>query len=136
MIAEGCMTKPHIKFRIDFGPGEAIGPGKVALLEQIERSGSISGAARDLGMSYRRGWMLLESLNESFREPVTTATKGGKGGGGAMLTPLGRELIRTYRAFEDNVQEQAARHFMPLARHARKIPGGDKAMTVVRMHDR
>jgi molybdate transport system regulatory protein len=136
MIAEGFMTKPHIKFRIDFGPGEAIGPGKVALLEQIERSGSISGAARDLGMSYRRGWMLLESLNESFREPVTTATKGGKGGGGAILTPLGRELIRTYRAFEDNVQQQAARHFMPLARHARKIPSGDKAMTIVRMHDR
>jgi molybdate transport system regulatory protein len=130
------MPKPHIKFRIDFGPDEAVGPGKVALLEQIERSGSISQAARDLGMSYRRGWLLIESLNDSFWEPVTTAMKGGKGGGGATLTPLGREVIRAYRAFEKNVQELAVRHFTPLSRHSRKLGGGNKTAPIVRMHDR
>jgi len=130
------MPKPIIRFRIDFAPDEAIGPGKIALLEQIEHSGSISQAARDLGMSYRRGWLLVESLNRSFREPVTMASRGGKGGGGVRLTPFGREVIRIYRAFESEVQEQAARHFMPLARQARKTPGSPPAAPIARMSAR
>jgi molybdate transport system regulatory protein len=111
--------KPSIRFRVDFGPSEAIGPGKIALLEAIEQSGSISQAARDLGMSYRRGWQLVESLNSSFRAPLTAASKGGRGGGGARLTPLGREAIRAYRRFEAELQKQAERHFRLLAQQAR-----------------
>jgi molybdate transport system regulatory protein len=130
------MAKPIIRFRIDFGPDEAIGPGKIALLEQIERSGSISQAARELGMSYRRGWLLLESLNESFREPLTRASTGGKGGGGVTLMPLGHEVIRAYRAFEADVQAQAARHFMPLALHARKMTGRARGAGKVRLSAR
>ena len=130
------MAKPIIRFRIDFGPDEAIGPGKIALLEQIDKSGSISRAARDLGMSYLRGWKLIESMNESFREAVITASTGGKGGGGATLTPLGREIIRTYRAFEAEVQERAARHFTPLARKARTTHGGSDTAPIIRMSAR
>jgi molybdate transport system regulatory protein len=130
------MAKPTIKFRVDFGPCEAIGPGKIALLEQIDRSGSISQAARNLGMSYRRGWLLVESLNDSFREPLTMASTGGKGGGGVTLTSLGHEVIRTYRLFETEVQEQAARHFLPLARQARKTLDATKIVPKVRMSAR
>jgi molybdate transport system regulatory protein len=130
------MAKPIVKFRIDFGPEESIGPGKIALLERIEGSGSISKAARALGMSYSRGWQLLDSLNESFREPLATASKGGRGGGGATLTPLGREVIRTYRAFETEVQDRAALHFSPLSRRVRAAAERSKAAPVIRMCDR
>jgi molybdate transport system regulatory protein len=73
---------PSIRFRVDFGPKSAVGPGKIALLEYIERSGSLSQAARDLKMSYRRAWLLLDSLNSSFVEPVTVAKVGRAGHGG------------------------------------------------------
>jgi len=74
----------HVKARHQishrFGPDEAIGPGKISLLEHIDSSGSISQAARDLGMSYRRGWQLVVSLNQSFEEPLITASTGGRAG--------------------------------------------------------
>ena len=130
------MAKPSIRFRIDFGPDESIGPGKVALLEHIDRSGSISQAARDLGMSYRRAWQLVESLNGAFRAPLTTASTGGKRGGGATLTPLGHEVVRTYRACETDLQGQVARHFRPLARLARKTSAAPKAAPLLRMSQR
>jgi molybdate transport system regulatory protein len=113
------MAKPSIWFRIVFGPEGAIGPGKIALLEQIDRSGSISQAARNLGMSYRRGWLLVEALNSCFREPLTRASTGGKGGGGVKLTPFGHEVVSVYRAFEAAVQKKAARDFTPLAQKVR-----------------
>lgn len=71
-----------------------MGPGKIALLEEIERSGSLSQAARNLNMSYRRAWQVLESLNSSFGEPLVFTSTGGRGGGGAALTLLGERLIR------------------------------------------
>ncbi|HEY2675917.1 MAG TPA: hypothetical protein VGI65_03040 [Steroidobacteraceae bacterium] len=130
------MAKPSITFRVDFGPDSAIGPGKIALLEQIDRSGSISQAARDLGMSYRRGWLLVESLNELFREPVTRASTGGKGGGGVTLTPWGHHVILAYRSFESAVQEKAAQHFNQLALRARKSTGRAKVAAKVTMRPR
>jgi molybdate transport system regulatory protein len=130
------MAKPSIRFRIDFGPDESIGPGKVALLERIDRSGSISQAARDLGMSYRRAWQLVESLNGSFRAPLTTASTGGRRGGGATLTALGHEVVRTYRACETDLQDRVARHFRPLARQTRNTSATPKAATVLRMSAR
>lgn len=106
------INSPSVRFRIDFGPDTAIGPGKIALLEQIERAGSLSKAAHDSGMSYRRAWQLLESLNSSFAAPVAVARMGGYGGGGATtLTPLGKDLIRRYRAFESKIQTHAVEHF-------------------------
>jgi len=130
------MTVAKIRFRIDFESGEAIGPGKVDLLEKIDESGSISAAARNLGMSYRRAWQLLESLNSSFRQPVATTSKGGKGGGGAIITPLGQELIRTYRTFEADLGGRAARHFTALAQKARKRASRRNAAPIVRLHSR
>ena len=76
-----------------FESGARIGPGKAKLLESIRDTGSISAAARDMGMSYKRAWVLLDSINRAFTEPVVTAAPGGAGGGGASLTPFGAEVL-------------------------------------------
>ena len=78
----------------------AMGPGKAELIERIARSGSISAAARAMGMSYRRAWQLAESLNRTFREPVVATAVGGARGGGARVTPFGMRLAEQYRAME------------------------------------
>ena len=113
------MPTPAVRFRVEFGRDEAIGPGKIALLEQIGRGGSLSQAARDLNMSYRRAWQLLDSLNGCFIERVALTAKGGRGGGGATLTPFGRQLIRIYREFDAEIQARAARSFRTIASEAR-----------------
>jgi molybdate transport system regulatory protein len=97
-----------VRLRIDIGSGCSIGPGKIALLEQIERSGSLSKAARILKMSYRRAWLLLEDLNRTMGQPVTTASVGGAGGGGARITPFGRHVIATFREIEAAASGAAA----------------------------
>ena len=113
------MPSPAIRFRVEFGRDEAIGPGKIALLEQIGSGGSLSQAARNLNMSYRRAWQLLDSLNGCFIERVALTAKGGRGGGGATLTPFGRQLIRVYREFDAEIQARAARRFRTIASEAR-----------------
>lgn len=113
------MKTPHVRLRIDFGPACAIGPGKIALLEAITQHGSISGAARALGMSYRRAWLLLEEVNVSFEEPATRSSVGGSGGGGVELTDFGRRLIALYRGFEDKVDALAGRQFREIAAGAK-----------------
>ncbi len=105
------MSGAIIRFRVDLGPELGIGPGKIALLEHIGTSGSLSEAARTLGMSYRRAWQLLDSLNRCLKEPVTRAQKGGQHGGGSSLTDFGRQLIRVYRAFDAETQRRGARAF-------------------------
>jgi molybdate transport system regulatory protein len=81
----------------------SIGPGKTALLEAIAATGSISAAGRSLGMSYRRAWQLVESMNRNFREPLVLTATGGVRGGGAQVTPFGHEVLRRYRAMEARV---------------------------------
>jgi len=83
----------------------ALGPGRAELLERIEQSGSISAAARQMKMSYRRAWLLVESTNAAFIEPLVQANTGGSGGGGAQLTAFGKDMLARYRALE----EKAAR---------------------------
>jgi molybdate transport system regulatory protein len=78
----------------------AIGPGKAELIERIGATGSISGAARAMGMSYRRAWQLVEALNRDFREPVVITAIGGTRGGGAQVTPFGRRVVAAFRAME------------------------------------
>ncbi|MEW5790527.1 MAG: LysR family transcriptional regulator [Pseudomonadota bacterium] len=90
--------KPRL--RILFGPDIALGPGKAALLEAVARSGSISAAAREMGMSYRRAWLLVDTMNRCFKTPLVEASKGGSGGGGARVTDLGRDVLARYRAME------------------------------------
>ena len=78
----------------------AMGPGKAELVEHIGKTGSISAAARKMGMSYRRAWQLVESLNATFREPVVETATGGKRGGGARVTDFGAKVVAQYRAME------------------------------------
>jgi molybdate transport system regulatory protein len=105
------MLEPQTHIRVDFSGTCSLGPGKVSLLEGIERTGSLSAAARSLGMSYRRGWLLLHSTNEGFSQPVVELSVGGKDGGGARLTDFGRRLIADYRSFETAVHALAGKTF-------------------------
>lgn len=89
-----------MRIRILFGPEIAIGPGKVALLNAIQETGSISAAARRMGMSYRRAWTLVDTMNRCFREPVVAAETGGKGGGGARVTKFGIDVLARYQMME------------------------------------
>lgn len=108
------MRGPVIRFRIDFSKNSHVGPGKIDLLEAIRESGSLSQAARDLGMSYRYAWLLVDSMKSAFREPVTLATMGGKGGGGVSLTAFGEALVASYRALERDIAEAAARRLQSI----------------------
>lgn len=88
------------RLRIVLEPDIAIGPGKADLLEGIRETGSIAGAGRRMGMSYKRAWYLVETMNRCFRRPLVEASKGGRTGGGARLTGLGHEVLARYRRME------------------------------------
>jgi molybdate transport system regulatory protein len=93
---------PDVRFRlrITYDDTIALGPGKVTLLEAIREQGSISAAARSLNMSYRRAWLLMDELNQSLSSPAMVSEHGGNTGGRSVLTPVGEEIIRLYRAIE------------------------------------
>jgi molybdate transport system regulatory protein len=103
-----------VTLRLGFGEAGALGPGKVRLLELVEETGSISAAGRSMGMSYRRAWLLVDSVNRCFREPVVVTRLGGSKGGGAGLTAFGREVVRHYRAMEEEAQHALADHLRAL----------------------
>jgi molybdate transport system regulatory protein len=88
------------RLRVLLGEVTAMGPGKAMLLEAIREKGSISAAARSVGMSYRRAWDLVETMNQSFREPMVETAKGGSGGGGAQVTEFGERVLARYREME------------------------------------
>lgn len=113
------VSSPYVRFRVDFYDRCSVGAGKIRLLEAIERAGSLSQAAREIGMSYRRAWLLIDSMNAEFDSPVIVATVGGAGGGGAKLTSFGRELIGAYRSLETRLAALAAEHMGGIAAHAR-----------------
>ena len=104
------MDRTRLTVRVDFGSHRAIGPGKIRLLEAIHRTGSIAQAGRSLGMSYRRAWLLVDDMNNCFRDPVITAQPGGAHGGGATLTTFGQRLVDRYRAIEADTQVTARKH--------------------------
>ena len=109
------MKNAALWLRIDFADGR-VGPGKIALLEAIQREGSISAAARALGMSYRRAWELVVELNQTLSGPVVARLTGGAGGGGAKLTRLGEALLEVFREIEAAASRAAAAHLRRLAR--------------------
>lgn len=119
--AKPVRREHRLSIRVDLAGGVRIGPGKVALLEQIGRTGSISAAGRALRMSYRRAWDLVEELNRSLGCPVVTTTAGGPGGGGASLTPTGEAVVGEYRAIETAARSAARRHIAALARLANRV---------------
>ena len=101
---------PSVQFRLRIVRGDdiAVGPGKVDLLEAIAATGSITAAAKSLGMSYRRAWLLVDTMNRCFATSVVAAETGGTRGGGARLTPLGSDVVRRYRTAEAKAAEGAA----------------------------
>jgi molybdate transport system regulatory protein len=111
---------PGLTLRILAGQQPAMGPGKARLVAAIDATGSISAAARSMGMSYRRAWQLVEALNESFSEPVVMTATGGRRGGGARVTPFGRELIRRYRVMESKASAAIVKDLRQFSRHLRR----------------
>ena len=102
----------------------AIGPGKAELIEQIARTGSISAAARAMGMSYRRAWQLVEALNRTFREPVIITEIGGARGGGARVSAFGTRVAADFRAMERKASKAIAADLGRFAAHLRKPKPG------------
>ena len=94
-------AKLQPRLRFPDNSGEAFGPGKAELLRHIAATGSIRSAAQELGMSYNRAWLLVTGMNSLFREPVVLSTRGGGSGGGAVLTPLGEQVLGLYTKMEE-----------------------------------
>jgi molybdate transport system regulatory protein len=94
------VPKIQFRLRVVLGDDIAIGPGKVDLLEAIAATGSITAAAKTMGMSYRRAWLLVDTMNRCFNTPVVTAEAGGASGGGTRLTPIGADVVRRYRSMQ------------------------------------
>lgn len=110
----------HFRIRVTRGADIALGPGKVDLLEAIAKTGSITAAARSLGMSYRRAWLLVDTMNRSFRNPVVEAESGGPRGGGTRLSATGIEAVRRYRKIEQLAARAAAAETRALLKLVRR----------------
>ena len=117
----GDMAEPRLRLRLHFG-GFMLGPGKADLLELIDEKGSISAAGRQMGMSYKRAWMLVEAMNAAFRDPLVDSTRGGTNGGGARLTEAGETVLQHYRKLEDIMAEAGAARISALRAMLRDIP--------------
>ncbi len=109
-------SKVQFRMRIYRDESIAIGPGKVALLEAVAETGSISAAARQMGMSYRRAWVLIDEMNRALCTPAVSTAAGGAHGGGTALSPVGQELITRYRAVENAARMAAAADLAALHR--------------------
>ncbi|MDB5789281.1 MAG: ModE family transcriptional regulator [Caballeronia mineralivorans] len=109
--ATSLSRQPEVRFRMRIRQADAvaIGPGKIDLLEAVRQQGSISAAARSLGMSYRRAWLLIDELNRTLKAPATSSETGGSAGGGCVLTPVGEKIVRLYR----EIEAEAARTCAP-----------------------
>jgi molybdate transport system regulatory protein len=111
------MTEPdetQMRLRVIFGPAGMMGPGKAELLERITRTGSIAAAGREMGMSYKRAWQLVETMNAMFRAPLVESTRGGAKGGGASVTETGRVVLEHYRGLEAAARAAGGTHLSAL----------------------
>lgn len=105
----------RVKIQLMFGDEIAVGPGKADLLAAVQATGSISAGARTLGMSYKRAWYLLDTMNRCFKAPVIEAVKGGRAHGGAQLTSTGARVLTLYRSMQARAQESAKAELEALA---------------------
>ena len=121
-----AIAKARLRLRLQFGSGFAIGPGKADLLQAVAETGSISAAARQMEMSYRRAWLLIDALNQCFRELVVDTATGGKGGGGAQITPFGRTVLKEFRALESRAMASIADEVPAFSKLLRKTPPAGK----------
>ena len=101
-------SQVRFRLRVTRGDDIAVGPGKIDLLESIAETGSITAAAKALGMSYRRAWLLVDTMNRNFKTPVVDAEAGGTRGGGAAITPVGAKVIERYRRIEAAAEKATA----------------------------
>ena len=108
------------RLRVVLAPGAFLGPGTGELLEGIAASGSISAAGRAMGMSYKRAWQLVETLNGYFRAPLVQAATGGKAGGGAQLTALGKQVLAHYQAMTAATEKACAKDIAALQKLRKK----------------
>ena len=115
----------RLRLRVHFAPDIVLGPGKADLLDGIRETGSISAAGRRMGMSYRRAWNLVDTLNRYFQQPVVATSTGGSGGGGASLTPFGDRMLATYRRVEARAADAAADELAWLQAQLRVENAGD-----------
>ena len=113
---------PTLRLRIVLGDEIAVSPGKADLLQGIREKGSIAATGRRMGMSYKRAWLLVDTMNGCFSKPVVEAVKGGKSGGGAWLTSLGEEVLSRYRHMERETERAVAGDLSNLKRVMRKQP--------------
>jgi molybdate transport system regulatory protein len=111
-----------LTLRVLAGDFPAMGPGKARLVALIESRGSISAAAREMGMSYRRAWQLVDAINASFHQPVVITAVGGKRGGGAVVTDFGKRMVKAYHHMESKASAVIASDLGKYAVHLRK-PG-------------
>src|SRR4051812_30859523 len=114
------MTRVLLRFYLS--PDRPLGPGKIRILESIRDGGSISEAARGMRMSYRSAWLLVDSMNSQFKQPVVSTTTGGQGGGSARLTEFGGKVIERYRAMERSARRAVAKDLAALERDLRATP--------------
>ena len=105
-----------VRPRVYIGEAISLGPGKMDLLRAVDEFHSISAAARSLGIPYKRAWLLMDSLNQGFGQPVVETTAGGKGGGGTHLTPLGKKVLNGYEALEARITASAQAELKQLRR--------------------
>jgi len=110
------------QLRVMLGDEIAFGPGKADLLEAIRETGSISGAGKKMGMSYRRAWLLVDAMNRCFQQPLVDAAKGGANGGGTQLTASGMQVLEHYRTLQQEVAVITDKHFENLKPLLRKKP--------------
>ncbi len=116
----GARIKTQVRLLLD--DEIALGPGKADLLDAIDATGSISAAGKRLGMSYRRAWLLVDTMNRCFREPLVTTATGGASGGGALLSERGRDVLERYRALERELAAITDGAFAELAPLLRRKP--------------
>jgi molybdate transport system regulatory protein len=114
MPKSNARSLPSLSVRIDLDAGGRIGPGKIELLESIRRCGSISAAGRDMEMSYKRAWDLVDEINRICRQAAVERQTGGKHGGGAVLTPFGTSLVARYRKIERDAASAARKELQAL----------------------
>jgi molybdate transport system regulatory protein len=120
-LARGwAMTDTRLSIRLEFTGGKRIGPGKIAVLEAIRDTGSISEAARHLGMSYRRAWMLVDQINETLRESAVSTRQGGRRRSWTVLTPTGERVIELYHAIERLTRASARQEFRAIGKLVRQ----------------
>jgi molybdate transport system regulatory protein len=112
----------RLRLRVVFGDQVMVGPGKADLLEGIRETGSIAAAGRRMRMSYKRAWMLVETMNAAFREPLVDSTRGGAHGGGAQLTRTGEAVLAHYRRLEERATEAGADDIAAMRALLRDIP--------------